>query len=45
MNQEVLVSVIMITYQHAEFIRQDVQSVLDQKTDFKYELLLGCEKD
>jgi glycosyltransferase involved in cell wall biosynthesis len=34
-------SVLMLTYNHAPFIRQAIQSVLDQKTDFVFELIIG----
>lgn len=36
-----LVSVCMITYNHAPYIRQAVESVLMQKTDFPVELVIG----
>jgi glycosyltransferase involved in cell wall biosynthesis len=35
------VSVSMITYNHEKFIAQAVDSVLAQKTDFDYEILIG----
>lgn len=36
-----LVSVLMITYNHEEFIAQAIESVLSQKVDFNIELLIG----
>lgn len=36
-----LVSVSVITYQHANFIAECLDSILSQKTDFDYEILLG----
>jgi glycosyltransferase involved in cell wall biosynthesis len=41
------VSVHMITYNHERFIRQAVESVLMQKVDFQYELVIGedCSTD
>jgi glycosyltransferase involved in cell wall biosynthesis len=36
-----LVSVIMITYNHDEFIAEAIESILRQKTDFPYEILIG----
>lgn len=36
-----LVSVCIQTYQHADFIRDCLDGVLMQKTDFEYEVLLG----
>ncbi|GAX62976.1 glycosyl transferase, family 2 [Candidatus Scalindua japonica] len=35
------VSVCMLTYNHEKFISQAIESVLMQKTDFDYELLIG----
>jgi glycosyltransferase involved in cell wall biosynthesis len=41
------VSVCMITFQHAEFLRQSLESVLAQKTDFDFEVVLAddCSTD
>jgi glycosyltransferase involved in cell wall biosynthesis len=36
-----LVSVCIITYNHAPYIRQAVDSVLAQKTDFDFEIIIG----
>src|SRR5688572_25005346 len=36
-----VVSVIVITYRHEAFIEQAVQSVLSQKTDFSFEVLIS----
>ncbi len=46
MNQP-LVSVKMITYNHAPYIAQAIESVLMQKTDFPFELVIGedCSTD
>jgi hypothetical protein len=38
---EPLVSVCMVTYQHAAFIREALDSVLMQKVDFPYEICIG----
>lgn len=38
---EVVVSVKMTTYNHEKYIAQAIQSVLMQKTDFPFELLIG----
>jgi len=35
------VSVCMITYNHEEFIEQAIKGVLDQKTDFDFDLVIG----
>ncbi|MEW6115771.1 MAG: glycosyltransferase [Nitrospirota bacterium] len=44
---EPLVSVKMITYNHAPFITQAIEGVLQQKTDFPFELVIGedCSTD
>jgi hypothetical protein len=38
---EPLVSVVMITYQHAPFIKEAIDSVLMQEVDFRYEICIG----
>ncbi len=42
-----LVSVFMITFNHECFIRQAIEGVVMQETDFEYELVIGedCSKD
>ena len=42
-----LVSVLVITYQHEHYIHQCLESVLSQKTDFDFEIVIGddCSKD
>lgn len=44
---EIMVSVIMPTYNHEHYIEQAVRSVLMQKVDFEYEVLIGedCSTD
>jgi len=44
---EPLVSVMMITYNHAPFISQAIQGVLQQKVNFSFELVIGedCSND
>jgi glycosyltransferase involved in cell wall biosynthesis len=39
--KEPLVSVCVQTYQHADYIRECLDGILMQKTDFPYEILLG----
>jgi hypothetical protein len=45
--QESLVSVHMITYNHAPYIAKAIECVLGQKTDFPFELVIGedCSTD
>src|SRR4051794_11173124 len=42
-----LVSVLMITYNHEDYIAEAIEGVLAQKTDFPIELLIGedCSTD
>ena len=42
-----LVSVKMVTYNHAPFIAQAIEGVLQQQTNFAFELIIGedCSTD
>ncbi len=40
-NRPVVVSVVMVTYNHRPYIRQALDSVLEQETTFPYEILVG----
>lgn len=42
-----LVSVYMVTFNHEKYIEQAIESVLMQKVDFKYEIIIGedCSSD
>ena len=40
MQDNVLVSVYFITYNHKDFIQKSLDGVVNQKTDFKYEIVL-----
>ena len=40
-QDEIKVSVIVITYNHEKYIRKALDSILMQKVDFKYEILVG----
>ena len=41
MVENPVVSVIVVTYNHELFIEQNIQSILDQETDFEYEVILA----
>ncbi|OXB12774.1 glycosyltransferase [Flavobacterium reichenbachii] len=38
------VSVVMITYNHSRYIKQAVESILSQKTNFEFELIISNDK-
>lgn len=38
---EPLVSIVMVTYNHGKFIKEAIDGVVSQKTDFHFELLIG----
>jgi len=46
-NKQIDVSVAILTYYHEEYIRAALDSVLSQKTDYTYEIVVGddCSKD
>ncbi len=46
-NQEIIVSICCITYNHESYIAQAIESFLMQKTNFNYELIIGedCSTD
>jgi len=45
--KEPVVSVVMITYNHEKYIRQAIEGVVNQKTDFEFELIISedCSTD
>lgn len=47
MKKEILVTVCLITYAHEDYIEQAINSILEQKTSFDYELLIAddCSPD
>lgn len=47
MNKKPLVSIWMITYNHETYIREAIDSILMQETDFDYEIVIGedCSTD
>jgi len=46
-KKDIIVSIFMLTYNQEEFIAQAIEGVLAQKTDFKYQLVIGedCSTD
>ena len=40
-NEQVIVSVIVPVYNHEKYIMQAIESILEQKTSFRYEILIG----
>lgn len=47
MSSRLLVSVAVVTYGHSKYIRQALDSILMQKTEFDYEIIVGddCSQD
>ena len=47
MNSKPLISIWMITYNHEKYIGEAIDSILEQKTDFEYEIVIGedCSTD
>lgn len=47
MKKNIVLSVIMLTYNHEEYIDLSLSSALNQKTDFDYEIIIGddCSQD
>jgi len=43
-EQSVLVSVAIITYNHEEYIFEALESVVSQKTDFRFEIIIGDDR-
>tara|TARA_B100000508_G_C11414570_1_gene255059 strand:- start:53 stop:889 length:837 start_codon:yes stop_codon:yes gene_type:complete len=44
MEDKPLVSIWMVTYNHENYIEQSINSILAQKTNFKYKLFIGDDK-
>lgn len=43
-EQEIIVSVALVVYNHEKYIRQAIESILMQEVDFKYEIIVGEDK-
>lgn len=45
--EEILLSIVMTTYNHGEYIKQALDSIFMQKVNFKYEIIVGddCSQD
>ena len=46
-NKEIMVSILCMTYNHAEFISNAIESFINQETSFQYEIVIGedCSTD
>lgn len=40
MKKDVMVTVIITAYNHEKYIEQAIQGILDQKTEYEYELVI-----
>lgn len=40
-GQDIEVSVLVTTYNHEKYVKQSIDSILDQEADFKFEVLIG----
>ena len=38
--EDIMLSVIIATYNHEKYIKETIQGILSQKTDFRYEILV-----
>lgn len=47
MKEALLVSVVVLTYNHEKYVQEAINSILKQKTSFRFEILIGddCSKD
>ena len=44
MSEDILVSVYMLSYNHEKYLREAIEGVLMQKTDFRYQLIIHDDK-
>jgi len=40
-QDEIVLSVVLLTYNHAKYIRKCLESIISQKTSFRFELIIG----
>lgn len=47
MNDNVMLTVKMLAYNHGKYMAQAIESIISQKTEYKFELLIGedCSTD
>lgn len=47
MDKKIVVSIVVLTYNHEQYIREALDSILMQQVDFKYEIVVGddCSTD
>lgn len=47
MDNEIKVSIALLSYKHAKYIRQCLDSILEQRVNFRYEIIVGddCSED
>ena len=43
MKKDVMVTVIITAYNHEKYIEQAIQGILDQKTEYEYELVIHAD--
>ncbi len=41
MNNDILVSIAMLTYNHEKYIKESIDSVINQNVNFRYEIVIG----
>lgn len=46
-EEKILISVVVLTYNHEKYVQEAINSILNQETSFEFEILIGddCSKD